>query len=86
MTQKLKLPISVISSFDHRNRRAVPVKILFEGRERLVSQIGFHHTFRDGRVLYHVYSVSAGTLFFRLVLDTETLAWNLEEISDGESN
>jgi hypothetical protein len=42
-----------------------------------------HHTFRSGRTLFHVFSVASKSLFFRLVLNTDTLFWRLEEISDG---
>jgi hypothetical protein len=42
-----------------------------------------HHTFKSGRILFHVFSVASKSLFFRLVLNTDTLFWRLEEISDG---
>ena len=48
-----------------------------------IVKVGLHHTFRQGRTLYHVFSVTSKTLLFRLVLNTETLNWRLEEISDG---
>ncbi len=73
-------------SFNHQTRAVAPKRILFEGRQHDIAKIGYHHTFREGRTLYHVFSVSSDTLFFKLVLNTDTLAWSLEEISDGESN
>lgn len=48
-----------------------------------IEKVGLHHTFREGRTLYHAFSVVTKTLFFRIVLDTDTLNWKLEEISDG---
>lgn len=86
MIQKLDLPVSVLLSFDHKKRISVPKKLLFEGREHLISKVGLHHTFRDGRVLYHVFSVANDTMFFRLVLNTETLGWTLTEVADEETN
>ena len=86
MIQRLSAPVSVAAVFDHKGRAFVPRKVLWEGREYGVEKIGFHHTFRQGRTLYHVFSVAAEALFFRLVLDTETLLFSLEEIADGESN
>ncbi len=83
MIQKLSLPVSVGITFDHSKRKVVPKWILWEGRLYPVEKVGLHHTFRFGRTLFHVFSVAAKTLFFRLVLNTDTLAWRLEEISDG---
>ncbi|MFH1244712.1 MAG: hypothetical protein V1487_04065 [bacterium] len=76
MIQKLSEPVSVI--FSHQ-----PLFLRWSTRDYHVSQIGLHHTFRDGRVLHHIYSVLAGDLFFRLNLNTDTLHWTLEEVSDG---
>lgn len=84
MIQKLDLPVSVVQCFDHKKRTSVPKKLLFEGREHLISKVGLHHTFREGRILFHVFSVADDAMFFRLVLNTETLGWTLTEISDGE--
>jgi hypothetical protein len=86
MMQKMSAPVSVVSLFDHKKRVAYPKKVLFEGKEHLIIKTGFHHTFRDGRTLYHVFSVASETLYFRLVLNTDNLFWTVEEISDGESN
>ncbi len=86
MIQKLDVPVSVLSVFDHRTRTTMPKKVLFDGREHKIIKIGFHHTFRDGRTLYHVFSAASESMFFRLVLDTDTLSWRLLEVHDGETN
>lgn len=86
MIQKINIPVSVVSSFNHKERTFIPRKVLFEGREHKITRLGYHHTYRQGRTLYHVFSVTSETMFFRLVFNTETLAWNLEEVADGESN
>lgn len=80
---KLDTPVSVISSYNHRLRTVTPRKILWSGREYLVTKTGLHHTSRQGRTLFHIFSVVAGSVFFRLSLNTDNLFWNLEEISDG---
>lgn len=72
--------------FDHKKRLTLPVSVLFEGQEYPIVKLGFHHTYREGRVLYHVFSVAGSTIFFRLVLNTETLGWLLTEVHDGEVN
>jgi hypothetical protein len=83
MIQKLSIPISVGVSFDHTKNKISPRWVLWEGRLHAIINIGLHHTFREGRTLYHVFSVASKTLFFRLVFNTENLHWKLEEISDG---
>jgi len=60
-----------------------PKWVKWKNKVYKIEKVGFHHTFREGRVLYHIFSVITKTLFMKLKLDTETLNWRLEEISDG---
>jgi len=83
MIQKISTPVSVNLVFNHRNRLVMPKEIIWEGRNYPILRVGLHHSYRAGRTLFHVFSVASKNLFFRLVLDTETLHWRLEEISDG---
>lgn len=86
MHEIIDVPVSVNLVFDHKTRKVFPRHVLWEGKTYLITKLGLHHTFRTGKTLYHVFSVESPTLSFRLVLDTDTLHWRLEEISDGESN
>lgn len=86
MIQKISAPVSVQLVYDHKKHLVNPRRLFWDGREHLITKIGLHHTYREGRTLYHIYSVSSAHLFFRLKLDTETLFWTLEEIADGLSN
>jgi len=86
MIQRLKVPVTVETVYDHRKRFVRPVRLVFDGREYEILQTGYHHTFRAGRTLYHVFSVASEGMFFRLVLNTDNLFWELEEIADGEAN
>jgi hypothetical protein len=86
MIQRIHAPISVDLVFDHTLRKVFPRFVRWEGQSHRILKIGLHHTYRQGRTLYHVFSVETATLFFRLVLDTDTLHWSVEEIADGESN
>ena len=83
MLEKINTPISVTVSYDSKRRKVTPKIVVWNGRSYSIVKVGLHHTFRQGRILYHVFSVASKTLFFRLVLNTETLHWRLEEISDG---
>ncbi len=83
MTQKIDKPVSVVFSFNSHLRLLQPRKILWGGREYIVSKIGLHHTYRQGRTLFHVFSVIGDSLFFRLVFNTDNLFWKLDEVGDG---
>ena len=60
-----------------------PKWVKWKNRIHKIEKLGLHYIFREGRVLYHVFSVSTKTLCMKLRLDTETLNWKLLEISDG---
>ena len=83
MIQKIHAPITVISTYNHQKRRHVPIIVKWDGKTYKIKEVGYHHRYRKGKVLYHVYSISSDELFFRVVLNTESLNWTLEEISDG---
>ncbi|MDO8551827.1 MAG: hypothetical protein Q7S03_04085 [bacterium] len=86
MIQKIDAPVSVSLVFDHKLRKVFPKYVGWDGKMYLITKIGLHHTFRLGKTLCHVFSVESPALSFRLVLNTDTLHWRLEEISDGEPN
>lgn len=60
----------------------MPVRVGWQGRVYPITQLGYHHTIRDGRKLLHIFSVCCDTLMMRLILDTETLGWTVEEITE----
>jgi hypothetical protein len=83
MIQRIDEPVSVSFTFDNEKRAVNPRALIWNGRLYAVKKVGLHHKFRQGRTLYHVFSVTSNGMFFRLVLNTENLHWKLEEISDG---
>ncbi len=86
MIQKLSDPVSVQMVYDHLQHKVNPQQLLWHGKVHKISQVGLHHTYRDGQTLIHIFSVTSLNLFFRLKLDTSNLFWTLEEISDGLTN
>ena len=86
MIQKLDAPISVLLSYNHKTRHVQPVRLQWEAKDYTIEKIGFHHTYREGRTLIHVFSVETASLFFRIAFDTSALSWRVQEIADGESN
>jgi len=83
MIESIDVPVSVSLSFDSAKRKVVPKAVIWNRRLYAVTELGLHHTYREGRTLFHVFSVSTTTLFFRLVLNTDNLHWRLTEIADG---
>jgi len=86
MIQKISAPVSVQLVYNHRHRTVIPHQIFWDGQTIRISKVGLHHTVREGRTLFHIFSVASDDLFFRLKLDTSTLFWTLEEIADGLAN
>jgi hypothetical protein len=66
MNQRIAEPVSVALVFKHATAEVAPVQVSWRGRMYKITKIGFHHTFRDGRTLIHVFSVVAGNFFMRL--------------------
>jgi hypothetical protein len=83
MVQKIDERVSVSLTYDSKKNSAKPRAVVWRGKLYPILKIGFHHTYRQGLTLYHVFSVTTPTLFLRLVLDTESLHWKLEEIYEN---
>lgn len=86
MTQKINEPVSVSFIFNHNTKIVKPQTVLWNNFPYKILKVGLHHSYRRGETLFHIFSVISDTLFFRLTLNTDTLSWNLEEVSDGQSN
>ncbi|OGF99977.1 hypothetical protein A2Y99_01480 [Candidatus Gottesmanbacteria bacterium RBG_13_37_7] len=86
MIEYIHEPISVQLVFKSKTRSAYPTLLVWRERLYKVKKIGFHHFYRTGKALFHVFSVTDGKLFFKLCFNTENLHWTLEEIADGEAN
>jgi hypothetical protein len=85
MIQRVKEQVSVQFLYDHKRQKILPRAILWKGRIHVIRQVALHHRVREGRTVFHIFSVSSDTLDFRLSCDTDTLHWTLQEISDGVS-
>ena len=81
--ERLAAPVSVLLLYDHLTGLVRPWRLRWDGDAHKVLRVGLHHTYRRGRVLIHVYGVVTDTYYYRLELNTETLQWTVEEISDG---
>ncbi len=86
MTEKINQPVSVSFLFNHRTSMVKPQTVLWNNYPHKIMKVGLHHSYRRGETLFHVFSVVSESMFFRLVLNTQNLSWNLEEVSDGLPN
>jgi len=80
MTQLINESVSVDLLTNHIKRRVYPWIVRWQGRMYRITQVGLHYTIREGRTLFHIFSVTDGTTFFKLQFDTETLGWKLLEV------
>lgn len=78
--QKIYEEVSVDLIFDSITKRVYPKLVVWKGKTYKVKKIGLHHTYKEGNVLYHVFSVTTDSSFLRLVLNTKNLHWALTEI------
>ncbi|QQS38369.1 hypothetical protein IPM62_03170 [Candidatus Woesebacteria bacterium] len=79
---KIKESVSVSFAYDSEKQQVFPRWVIWKGKLRPVTKVGLHHTFREGRTLYHVFSVVSKGAYLRLILDTDSLSWKLEEIAE----
>lgn len=84
MMENISEPISVELISEATTRKVYPYRLRWRDRDYKVTKVGLHHTFREGKTLYHIFSVESPSLFFRLSFNTDSLLWKVEEVSDGE--
>lgn len=77
MTESINESVSVALWSNHVTRKIIPYSFYWHGRRYQMKQVGLHHTYRQGRILIHVFSVTDGAQFFRLEMNAETLEWRL---------
>ncbi len=84
MSHTPKTPISATLIFNATTGKVIPGAVLYNNKKHIIEKLGFHHYFRSGKTLYHIFSVTSGTLFFKLSFNTDNLNWTLEEVYDAE--
>lgn len=80
MTQKIDEAVSVSLTYDSTKGTVSPRAIAWKNKLYPVTRVGLHHTYLKGSTLFHVFSCVTPTIFVRLVLNTQTLHWKLEEV------
>ena len=75
--------VKVLAVYDPETGRTVPHRLNWSGRTHNLSKMSYYHRQKYGTVTRHIYHVTDGELDFRLFVDSDTLSWTLEEVSDG---
>ncbi|MBI4130721.1 hypothetical protein HY468_05360 [Candidatus Roizmanbacteria bacterium] len=75
--------VKVLSIYDPDQGKTLPYRLSWSGNVHNISKVSYYHQERHGRITFHIYHVTDGTLDFRLTVDSETLAWRLREVTDG---
>jgi hypothetical protein len=83
MIQKIGSLASVTLHYNHKVNKATPLFIFWNNRKYVIEEIGTHFTYFEGRTKIHVFCVLAQALSFKLEFNSETLNWQIVEISDG---
>jgi len=83
MLSHVEEDVSVITIYDADTRSIRPVAMKWRGKRYTIERVAFYHPVRIGRVLHHIYSVTAGAMDYRLDFNSENLHWLLTEVSDG---
>ena len=58
----------------------IPTSISWRNRDYKITKVGLHHTYLEGKILVHIFSVLSNDLFLKLKFNTKYLTWILMEI------
>ncbi len=85
MRQKIDQEISVVMYYSASKKMALPRIIQWQNKDYIVGEMGYIHKVREGKKTHHIYEFcdKQKSLSFRISLDSETLHWKLEYVSDG---
>lgn len=83
MIEPVNERVSVMAVYKADQGPLLPYAVKWQGRVYRLTRHGFHQKLRLSQSVQHVFYASTDTLTFKLRLDTDSLSWMLEEISDG---
>lgn len=85
MLEQLNEKVSVVTVYNKEKGTVTPFKMKWKNNEIIFEEVTYHHLIRKGRLIIHVFHLSAYGMDYRLHLNTDTLHWKLIEVSDGNS-
>ena len=62
-----------------------PVKMRYQGREILFTELGLRHPTTTGKRMVHVFDMSDGANDYRLEFDAAALTWTLIAMIEGQN-
>lgn len=77
--------VAVLVLFGKQYKEVRPFKLKWHDKEYQISHVDYHHKYKDGNSLIHVFSATDGTNFFELKYNSEDLSWMLGNVSDNEA-
>ncbi len=77
--------VSVLTKYDRDTGAVMPVKMRWQTRLYAFQKLGYYHKVREGRTIMHIFHVADQSQDYRLRLDSDTLHWTLENVSDGHA-
>jgi hypothetical protein len=87
MTDNPNTRVDVIAIFTHEapsfQSGTKIFKVRWNNRDYKVTEFGLHHLESRGKILHHIFSVCTATVNFKLSLNSKTLVWRLEGVSDA---
>jgi hypothetical protein len=84
--QRLNDPADVSVKFTHQPRCVTIRSVTCRGRKYAIREVSYAYPIRKGWTLFHVFWAAGQGITFKLVLDTESLAWTIQEIHAHESD
>jgi len=75
--------VKIHSLYDPQNGKTVPYQMIWKGQTHTISRVTYYHPERRGREILHIFHLTDDNLDFKVVLNSETLMWTLEEVCDG---
>lgn len=80
MHQVINERVSVQLVYNHKKDQSLPSQVNWRGRNYLIEKLGMHYKSRRGKEMIHIFTCVTSTLYFKLLLESETLRWYVEEI------
>ena len=86
MHAKINERVKILSIYDPVSGKTTPYRMKWRDQVHRIKQVTYYHPERMGREILHIFHLTDGNLDFKVVLNSETLSWMLEEVSDGNVN
>lgn len=78
--------VEVVMIYSKNKNQTWPCFVKWRNKKWRMSEFGFKHYLKKGKVLVHVYElVAEGGMWMRLEHDTLLNTWRLEAVSDGQT-